>query len=167
MESKTKAEEALPGIEKQLRDAEAQLSSLGVFKFKEKKELREKIESLIDALGLKDKIFLPGFDANPFRYIARAEMFVLPSFYEGFPGAVLEAETSGLPCIIADTITSEVVLTRQVKRIPLSKGACFWAQMINTFVNIERENAWKDVLNAGYDINDLTDRLEQLFDAMT
>ena len=65
-------------------------------------ELREKIESLIDALGLKDKIFLPGFDANPFRYIARAEMFVLPSFYEGFPNTLVEAMACGTPVISTD-----------------------------------------------------------------
>ena len=121
----------------------------------------------INGLNIDKNIIHLGVREDVSTILQGGDVFIFPSFYEGFPGAVLEAETSGLPCIIADTITSEVVLTRQVKRIPLSKGACFWAQMINTFVNIERENAWKDVLNAGYDINDLTDRLEQLFDAMT
>lgn len=65
-------------------------------------ELREKIESLIGALGLQDRILLPGFDANPFKYIARANMFVLPSFYEGFPNTLVEAMSCGTPVISTD-----------------------------------------------------------------
>ena len=65
-------------------------------------ELREKIENLIDAYGLKDRILLPGFDANPFKYIARANVFVLPSFYEGFPNTLVEAMSCGTPVISTD-----------------------------------------------------------------
>ena len=63
---------------------------------------RDKIEKLITELGLTDRVLLPGFDANPFKYIARANVFVLPSFYEGFPNTLVEAMSCGTPVISTD-----------------------------------------------------------------
>ena len=65
-------------------------------------ELRDKVETLIDEYGLKDRVLLPGFQANPFKYIARANIFVLPSFYEGFPNTLVEAMACGTPVISTD-----------------------------------------------------------------
>ena len=78
------------------RDADVRLVMIG------DGELRDKIEKLIGAYGLNDRILLPGFDANPFKYIARADMFVLPSFYEGFPNTLVEAMSCGTPVISTD-----------------------------------------------------------------
>ena len=65
-------------------------------------KLRERIEKLIDDLQLRDKVLLPGFQENPFRYIARADVFVLSSFYEGFPNTLVEAMACGSPVVACD-----------------------------------------------------------------
>ena len=78
------------------RDADVRLVMIG------DGELRDKIEKLISDYGLNDRILLPGFDANPFKYIARADVFVLPSFYEGFPNTLVEAMSCGTPVISTD-----------------------------------------------------------------
>ena len=63
---------------------------------------RPKIEKLAGDLKLRDRVLLPGFQDNPFRYIARAAAFVLPSTYEGFPNTLAEAMTCGVPVIATD-----------------------------------------------------------------
>ena len=65
-------------------------------------ERRNDIEKLIGELGLKDKVILPGFQDNPFRYMAKADVYVLPSFYEGFPNTLIEAMATGTPVIATD-----------------------------------------------------------------
>ncbi len=65
-------------------------------------EQRAHIESLIVQLGLQDKVWMPGFDPNPFRYMARASVFVLSSRWEGSPNALIEALACGAPAVATD-----------------------------------------------------------------
>ncbi len=53
-------------------------------------------------LGLEDKIVFMGFQKNPFKYIARSDVFVLASLWEGFPNVMLEAFACGTPVICVD-----------------------------------------------------------------
>jgi glycosyltransferase involved in cell wall biosynthesis len=53
-------------------------------------------------LGLGYDIDMPGFVANPFALMARAGAFVLPSRWEGFPNALVEAMACGAPVVASD-----------------------------------------------------------------
>lgn len=68
-------------------------------------ELKDHVEKLITDLELNEKVLLPGFKKNPFKYISRADVFVLPSFYEGFPNMLIEAMACGVPVIATDCPT--------------------------------------------------------------
>jgi glycosyltransferase involved in cell wall biosynthesis len=60
---------------------------------------RQRLENLVIGLGLKDKVAFIGYQQNPFKYMAKAQIFVLSSFYEGFPNVVLEAMACEVPVI--------------------------------------------------------------------
>ena len=57
---------------------------------------------LTSNLGLDNAVHFPSYQVNPFAWIARATLFVLPSLIEGFPNALLEAMTLGIPVISTD-----------------------------------------------------------------
>lgn len=63
---------------------------------------KENLIALAQQLGLKHNIqFLP-FQKNPFKFLAKADIFVLSSKFEGFPNAMVEAIACGLPVISSD-----------------------------------------------------------------
>lgn len=53
-------------------------------------------------LGIQEKIIFKGFVRNPYKYITKADVFVMPSLYEGYPYAMTEAVCLGIPCIATD-----------------------------------------------------------------
>lgn len=65
-------------------------------------EQRAVLETLVRELGLDDDVSLPGFEANPYPYMARAAVFVLSSRWEGLPGVLIEALACGAPLIATD-----------------------------------------------------------------
>jgi glycosyltransferase involved in cell wall biosynthesis len=56
------------------------------------------------ALGVADDVDMPGFDPNPFRYMARARLYVLSSDWEGLPTALIEAMACGCPVVATDCL---------------------------------------------------------------
>jgi glycosyltransferase involved in cell wall biosynthesis len=68
-------------------------------------ELREKLEELIIQLDLTNKVFLLGYRKNPYKYMAKSNVYVLNSFFEGFPNALVEAMVCGLPVVARDCET--------------------------------------------------------------
>jgi glycosyltransferase involved in cell wall biosynthesis len=57
------------------------------------------LRALIQARGLGDVVHLCGFQANPWKYIARANVFALTSRYEGFGNVLVEAMACGVPVV--------------------------------------------------------------------
>ncbi len=60
---------------------------------------RASLQQLAQSLGIGNDLDMPGFDPNPFRYMARADVFVLSSRYEGLPNVLIQAMACGCPVV--------------------------------------------------------------------
>jgi glycosyltransferase involved in cell wall biosynthesis len=69
-------------------------------------EHREALEERVRALGLEGSVLFLGAIPRPdmLRWYATADIFCLPSLYEGFPVAILEAMAAGLP-VVSTTVS--------------------------------------------------------------
>jgi len=63
---------------------------------------RALLERSVRDLGLADHVALPGFQANPYAFLAHADLFVLSSAWEGSPNALTEALALGVPSVSTD-----------------------------------------------------------------
>ena len=59
----------------------------------------EKILALIEKQGVSDRVFLAGFQANPYPWIKGSRMLVLTSDYEGFGNVLVEAMALNIPAL--------------------------------------------------------------------
>lgn len=126
----------------------------------------ENIHKKVDSLSLGNSVHHLGSRSDVSRLLQAGDVFVFPSFYEGFPGAVLEAEASGLGCIVSDTVTDEVILTDHIKQLSISVGASAWAESAISFPTIDRCNSWKKIRDRGYDIHELVIGTMKEYDQM-
>ena len=62
-------------------------------------ELRPELEGMIADLKLSEHVLLPGFVDNPYKYLAKSDLFVLSSRWEGLPTVLIEALALGTPVV--------------------------------------------------------------------
>lgn len=98
-----------------------------------------------------------------FDYLSAADVYVMPSLYEGLPVAAVEAQCSGLPCVVSSNITEEIKLIENVNFFSLSEPASKWADTILEYRNSVRKEQSDSVRSAGYDMSDVAHSMEQVY----
>lgn len=81
--------------------------------------LLDDMKRLADKLGLSENIFFHGRTNDVAGLFARSSIYVLPSLLEGFPNALCEAMSLGLPCICFDGFPASEIITNNVDGIIL------------------------------------------------
>ena len=117
-----------------------------------KGELEQQIKDRIAEKGLTDSVIFTGVRSDVPDVLSAMDVFVLPSFYEGMPNVIIEAQATGLSCIISDTITREADITGLIKYMPISISAEKWAVEIEDACKKERIDTKEMYVNQKYDI---------------
>lgn len=124
--------------------------------------LEQHIRQLIKKNGLEGKFILAGQIENAYRYLTAFNYFVLPSLKEGFPYALLEAMTAGLP-IIATSVGGVPEIIENEKNgliVPPANSGALADAILKLF---EDENlATELAMNANIDVGEKFDFLTML-----
>ena len=73
-------------------------------------ELESALRARVHELGLDDDVVFCGFQPNPWKYVARGDVFLLTSHYEGFGNVLVEAMACRVPVVAtASHGTKEIV----------------------------------------------------------
>jgi hypothetical protein len=78
------------------------------------------------------------------------------------PNTVIEAQTTGLSCVIADTITKEAVITNIVYQVSLQESVQSWADKVLQVGQSKRMDKSKEMKEKGYDIIAVTEEFIKL-----
>ncbi|MFG6149949.1 glycosyltransferase family 1 protein [Halobacillus sp. B23F22_1] len=94
-------------------------------------DLRKQVEEEADELGIKENIKFAGVRNDIATLLHTMDVFVFPSIYEGLGLVLLEAQASGLPCIVSEAIQPEADLGLGLfSTLSVSDGAEEWADEI-------------------------------------
>lgn len=114
-------------------------------------DLESQIRQKVVDLGLEQSVIFTGIRSDVPHLLSAMDVFVMPSLFEGMPNTVIEAQATGLPCVIADTITREANITGLVEYLPLENPAA-WAERALLAVRAERKDTRQDFIDNRYDI---------------
>ena len=88
----------------------------------------EKTKDLCRTLGCLENVLFPGERNDVPELLQMMDLFVFPSRFEGFPVSLLEAQAAGLPCLVSDRITKEVLVSNRIKRLSPECSENEWAK---------------------------------------
>ena len=129
-----------------------------------KGELEDSVRKQIQQLGVEDKVFMLGVKSNVEDYLSAADLYIMPSLYEGLPVAAVEAQCSGLPCILSSNITKEVKLTDAVEFLSLESSKSQWCDAIKSKMYKTRSDCSLSVKKQGYDVQEVSNRLQDFYE---
>jgi len=114
--------------------------------------LKRDIEALANEYGIADDVIFLGQRQDVADLLNAMDVFLLPSVFEGFPVALVEAVSNGLNCLVSDTIADEIV-SKQVKRLSLEQSPKVWADTLwELSSRTEVNNDETYLLDKSYDI---------------
>lgn len=106
----------------------------------------------IDALGLKDRVFLLGCKNCVEKYLSSMDIFLLPSLNEGLPFSLVEAQANGLKCIVSTGVSEEAKILDTTKFISLDDNMLWKNEIVSGLKMQDRNEAARIVGEAGYSI---------------
>ncbi len=119
---------------------------------------RANLEQQIEELGLGGRVFLMGFDNNPYKYFSKSDVFVFSSSYEGFPNVLVEALACGLPVISTDCKSGP----REILAPSLDVGSQLAEGMIlgeyGVLTSVDKEEVFLEAMDIVYRDKGLRDK---------
>ena len=122
-------------------------------------EVKEKVQGL----KLSDSVVFTGIRSDVADILQAMDVFVLPSLYEGLPVTMIEAQASGLPCVISDQVPIECKKTDLVHQLGLNESVNVWAERLLEVFSTERGDTSSEIAQAGFDIKENSQRLQDFY----
>ncbi len=126
--------------------------------------LKNEMKDKVDALGLTDSVQFLGVREDVADVMQAFDLFLLPSLFEGLPVTMVEAQSSGLPCVISDKVPIQCDITGNVKVVALEDSVDKWADVVLEYLkNFERKDTYETIVKAGFDIKENAKWLEEFY----
>lgn len=126
--------------------------------------LMDDVKLQVGTYGIEDKVRFLGERTDIPDLMQIMDCFLMPSIFEGLPFVLIEAQATGLPCVIADTINADAKITPYLQFLSLSDSVGEWCSTISDLITkTERINTGHYLSEAGYSIDDTVDYLEKIY----
>ena len=128
--------------------------------------LEKELKSLSQSMGLENSVIFTGVRSDVDSILCAMDVFLFPSIFEGLPLTLIEAQCTGLPCVVSDIITDEVDIANLIRKVPLSSSAEDWADIIEESLKIPRKAKDETVKESGFDIAQTASEMEQFYEGL-
>ena len=130
--------------------------------------LEAEIKKICTEYGILDSVIFAGTTSHVEHMLSAMDVLLMPSLYEGFPVVGVEAQASGLNCILSQNITDEIKLTEEMQMLPIDghTDVILWADCIkNLSLNAaeRRMQINRSMIHGAYHIQNSAKRFEEIY----
>lgn len=126
--------------------------------------LRASVEQKASKEGLADAIMFLGNRLDVDELMQAMDLFLMPSLYEGFPVVLVEAQASGLACLVSSAVSNEVQLSEAFSFLSLEETADIWANEANRLTRAnDRSGAYDRFKNSKFDLATMVRDLQEFY----
>lgn len=122
--------------------------------------LQKKIRQKVEILDIAESVVFAGLQKDPAPFYSAMDAFCFPSLWEGLPLTLVEAQYSGLPCVVSENVTKEVFISEYSVSIK-EPSLELWARSLNNLLTEGRKNS---VYSTNFDINKTFSRLKKIYE---
>lgn len=121
--------------------------------------MKEEINRNLESKGLSNRYTILSNRSDIPEIMACMDSFIFPSEYEGLGIVLIEAQVSGVPCVISDKVPSHAIISNIVRVRSLADSDAEWAQDV---IDASPERIEYTGLDE-WDIRNVVKRLEKLY----
>lgn len=126
--------------------------------------LMDEIKEKVNDLNLTNYVKFLGQRNDVNELYQAFDVFVLPSLYEGLPVVGVEAQASGLLCLLSDDMTKETKILDSTKFMSLNESANKWAsKLLKENSKFERKNKIEEFSKNGFNIRQEVKKIENKY----
>lgn len=128
-------------------------------------EMDQELKEYVKKKGLEQAVsFLGSRNDVPDLYQAM-DIFFLPSLFEGMPITGVESQAFGLPSVVSDTVTDEMVYTDLVKYVSLQAPIEVWVEALEEQIKRipDRRSYTEELKNSQFSADGAGERMEKLY----
>ena len=118
-------------------------------------------------LGIEDSVIFLGKTTEVYNYLMAMDVFILPSLYEGFPVVLVEAQASGIQCIVSDKVDKKVNFVDLVDFLPIDNTQEWVKYLLDLDLKENRDLVSKKnietMIQNGFDIYENAKIMKQLY----
>lgn len=127
-------------------------------------DLLDNIKEMVNENKLQDSVIFLGVTDRVQDYLQGMDVFVFPSIYEGLGIALIEAQASGLPCVVSESIQEEADIgAGLIHKVNLSDSYTRWRDTILEIDKTCRKDTTDYVNDSGYNIANTAKWIEAFY----
>ena len=127
-------------------------------------ELRERMMLKAERLGLGDCVRFLGVREDINDLLLASDVFLFPSLYEGLAVTLVEAQASGIKCVISETIPKDCKITKNIDTVKLDASDGVWADAVLKYADgYERKDTYDTIVKKKFDIVENAKWLEEFY----
>lgn len=124
--------------------------------------MEDEVKAKAVACNVADHVRFLGSRSDVPDILQAADVFALPSLWEGLPLTVIEAQASGLHCVVNDTLSQEMNVLGIVQYVSLADQQS-WCNALIEACAAPRRDTYADLTASGYNINSTVPWLENFY----
>lgn len=129
--------------------------------------LEDKIKIKVNNLGLTNNVLFLGQRNDANELYQAFDLFLLPSLYEGLPVVGVEAQASGLLCILSNAMTKETKVLESTVFLSLNETPKIWSnKILNSIKNYTRKDTTNEITKNHFNIKAEVSKLEKKYNEL-